>query len=83
MPFTVTGHAVGKSDYLRPLRNAGIPCIRTLRVTVGTIVDLIAAGRSNDEILQAYSYLEHEHLRAVLTYAAWRSEEQELPLTAG
>jgi uncharacterized protein (DUF433 family) len=61
----------------------GRPCIRNMRVTVGTIVGLIAAGRSEQEILQAYPYLEPEDLRAALTYAAWRAEERELPLVAG
>jgi uncharacterized protein (DUF433 family) len=61
----------------------GRPCIRNLRVTVGTIVGLFAAGRSDQEILQAYPYLEADDLRAALTYAAWRAEERELPLVAG
>ena len=46
----------------------GRPCIRNLRVTVGTIVGLFAAGRSEQEILQAYPYLQPEDLRATLTY---------------
>ncbi|MHB8474179.1 MAG: DUF433 domain-containing protein [Gammaproteobacteria bacterium] len=57
------------------------PCIRGLRVTVGTVVGLLAAGRTEDEILQAYPYLEHEDLRAALAYAAWRVEEIETTLT--
>ena len=61
----------------------GKPCIRNMRVTVGTIVGLFAAGRSEQEILQAYPYLEPDDLRAALTYAAWRAEERELPLAAG
>lgn len=61
----------------------GKPCIRHMRVTVGTIVGLIAAGRTQEEILQAYPYLEPEDLRAALAYAAWRAEERELPLVAG
>jgi uncharacterized protein (DUF433 family) len=48
----------------------GKPCIRNMRVTVGTIVGLFAAGRSEPEILQAYPYLEPGDLRAALTYAA-------------
>ena len=60
----------------------GKPCIRNLRVTVGTIVGLFAAGRSEQEILGAYPYLEPDDLRAALTYAAWRAEERELPLAA-
>ena len=58
----------------------GKPCIRGLRVTVGTIVGLLAAGHSFAEILKAYPYLEDDDLREALVYAAWRVEEIELPL---
>ena len=54
--------------------------MRGLRVTVGTIVGLMAAGHTEAQILQAYPYLELEDLREALAYAAWRSEETELPL---
>lgn len=60
----------------------GKPCIRGLRVTVGTVVGLVATGRSNAEILAAYPYLEEEDIRQALAYAAWRAEEIELPLPA-
>jgi uncharacterized protein (DUF433 family) len=59
----------------------GKPCIRGLRVTVGMIVGLLAAGHSSVEILNAYPYLEEEDIRAALAYAAWRVEEIELPLS--
>lgn len=49
-------------------------------MTVGTIVGLLAAGRTPEEILQAYPYLEPDDIRAALSYAAWRTEEAELPL---
>lgn len=58
----------------------GKPCIRGMRVTVGAVVGLIAAGHSFDEILAAYPYLEAEDLRESLRYAAWRVEEIEVPL---
>ena len=58
----------------------GKPCIRGLRVTVGTIVGLVAAGHSEAEILRLYPYLEAEDLRQALSYAAWRAEEIEVPL---
>ncbi|MEW6103487.1 MAG: DUF433 domain-containing protein [bacterium] len=58
----------------------GKPCIRGLRVTVGTIVGLVATGYSTTEILKAYPYLEDEDIREALAYAAWRAEEIELPL---
>ena len=61
----------------------GKPCIRGLRVTVGTIVGLIASDHSSDEILRLYPYLEEEDIREALTYAAWRAEEVELPLMTG
>lgn len=60
----------------------GKPCIRGLRVTVGTIVGLIVAGKSFAEILKAYPCLEEQDLREALSYAAWRVEEIELPLAA-
>ena len=58
----------------------GKACIRGLRVTVGTVVGLMAAGRSDAEILQAYPYLEQEDINQSLAYAAWRLEEREVPL---
>ncbi len=61
----------------------GKPCIRGLRVTVGTIVGLVAAGHSVADILRAYPYLEEEDVREALSYAAWRVEEIELPLVGG
>jgi uncharacterized protein (DUF433 family) len=61
----------------------GKPCLRGLRVTVGTVVGLVAAGKTPDEILVLYPYLEKEDIRQALAYAAWRAEEIELPLTHG
>ena len=58
----------------------GKPCIRGLRVTVGTIVGLVAAGRTSQEILALYPYLEEEDIRQALSYAAWRAEEIDVPL---
>ena len=65
---------------LDPNTMGGKPCIRGLRVTVGTLVGLLAAGRSVQEILAAYPYLEPEDISEALAYAAWRVEEIELPL---
>jgi uncharacterized protein (DUF433 family) len=56
----------------------GKPCIRGLRVTVGTIVGLVAAGHSAEDILKAYPYLEREDISQALAYAAWRVEEIEV-----
>ena len=63
-----------------PQTMGGKPCIRGLRVTVGTIVGLVAAGRSKEEILELYPYLEEPDIAEALSYAAWRAEEIEVPL---
>ncbi len=61
----------------------GKPCIRGLRVTIGTIVGLIASGNSHVEILKLYPYLEKDDIREALVYAAWRVMEIEPELAAG
>jgi uncharacterized protein (DUF433 family) len=67
---------------LDPSVMGGKPCVRGLRVTVGMILGLLAAGRSRDEILEAYPYLEAEDFDHCLAYAAWRMEEREVSLGA-
>ena len=51
-----------------------------MRVTVGTIIGLIASGATPDEILNDYPYLERDDITAALSYAEWRVEEIEVPL---
>lgn len=58
----------------------GKPCIRGMRVTVGMIVGMIAAGHSKGDVLNLYPYLESEDIDEALSYAAWRSEEVDIPL---
>jgi uncharacterized protein (DUF433 family) len=65
---------------LDPAVMGGKACVRGLRVTVGMIVGLLAAGRSREDILKAYPYLEAEDIDQALAYAAWRVEEREVPL---
>ena len=60
-----------------PAVMGGKPCIRGLRVTVGTILGLLATSQSRERILEAYPYLEAEDFDAALSYAAWRLEERE------
>ena len=60
----------------------GRPCIRGMRVTVGTVVGLVAAGHSREEILRLYPYLEPEDISEALAYAAWRSDEFEVPISS-
>ena len=59
----------------------GRPCIRGMRVTVGTVVGLVASGYSRGEILELYPYLEDADITDALEYAAWRAEEIDVPFT--
>ncbi len=63
-----------------PLVMGGKPCIRGTRVTVGTIVGLMASGSSTEEILRDYPYIEAVDIQSALSYAAWRSEEVDVPM---
>lgn len=67
---------------LDPQVMGGKPCIRGMRVTVGTIVGLLASGKVIDEVLEAYPYLEPDDIYEALSYAAWRAEEMEIPLAS-
>ncbi len=58
----------------------GRACIRGMRVTVSLIVNLVANGKSVEEILEAYPYLEAEDIRQALQYAALLAEESIHPL---
>lgn len=63
-----------------PAVMGGRPCIRGMRVTVGMIIGLLAGGRTREEILNSYPYLEAEDIDQSLAYAAWRVNEQEVSL---
>ncbi|WP_437690231.1 DUF433 domain-containing protein [Sorangium sp. So ce176] len=65
-----------------PAVMGGRPCIRGMKVTVGTIVGLLTAGHPIEKVLELYPYLERDDVMAALSYAAWRAEEVELPLKA-
>lgn len=66
-----------------PAVMGGKPCIRGLRMTVGTLVGLLACGESRERILTAYPYLEPQDFDEALAYAAWRLEEREEQLVVG
>jgi uncharacterized protein (DUF433 family) len=63
-----------------PAVMTGKPSLRGMRVTVSTILGLLAAGASRDKILKSYPYLEAADIDACLAYAAWKTQEYELPL---
>ncbi len=60
----------------------GKPCIRGIRVTVGTITGLLSTGITIEELLNLYPYLKKDDVYAALAYASWRAEEYELELEA-
>lgn len=65
----------------RPGQMGGKACIRGLRVTAAMLVSQIGAGRTIDEVLADYHYLERDDILQALQYAAWLAEGQDLPLT--
>jgi uncharacterized protein (DUF433 family) len=66
---------------LHPAVMGGKACIRGMRVTVGMIVGQVGAGRSIDQLLVDYPYLEREDILQALSYAAWLAEGREIELT--
>ena len=60
----------------------GKPCIRGMRVTVGMVVGALAAGRSVENLLADFSYLEEQDIREALAYAAELAQGREFPLAS-
>jgi uncharacterized protein (DUF433 family) len=67
---------------INPDQLDGLPCIRGLRIPVTTVVDMIAAGMSEDDILRDFPDLEREDIREALRYAAAAVRERQLPQQA-
>ncbi len=57
---------------IEPGKRGGKPCIRGLRITVYDVLDYLASGMSEEEILADFPDLTREDIRAVLAYAADR-----------
>ncbi len=68
------------ADHSKSFGNGGKPCIRGLRVTVGTITGLVASGHRSEDILKMYPYLEPEDIPAALSYATWLAESYDADL---
>lgn len=65
---------------MHPEVMGGNPCIRGMRVTVGMIVDAIAAGRTVQDLLTDFPYLEEQDIREALAYAASLAQGREIHL---
>jgi len=59
---------------VNPNQCGGRPCIRGLRIRVKDVLDLLAGGTSEQEILKDYPYLESADIRAVLEFASYQSD---------
>lgn len=60
---------------------AGKACIRGMRVPVSLILNLLANGQTEAEIIDAYPYLEPDDIKQSLLYAAWLACEKVHPIT--
>ena len=64
-------------DYItiEPGKRGGKPCIRSMRITVYDVLDWLASGRSETEILDDYPELTQDDIRACLAFAADREHQ--------
>jgi uncharacterized protein (DUF433 family) len=60
----------------------GVPCLRSLRIPVATVVGMVADGMGVEEILKAYPDLERDDISEALRYAAEAVREREIPLVS-
>jgi uncharacterized protein (DUF433 family) len=60
---------------IEPGKMGGKPCIRGMRITVSNVLDYLASGMSEDEILRDFPDLTREDIRACLAFAADRERK--------
>ena len=65
---------------VNPKQMNGMPCLRSLRIPVATVVGMVAEDMAAEEILRTYPDLEREDIREALQFAAEAVRERELPL---
>jgi uncharacterized protein (DUF433 family) len=63
-----------------PNQCGGRPCIRGMRIRVKDVLDMLACGANEGEILKSYPYLEREDIQASLEYAAAQVDHAVLSL---
>lgn len=59
---------------MEPGKCGGKPCIRGMRIRVMDVLDMLAAGMTEDEILDDFPYLERDDIKASLVFASRRME---------
>jgi len=75
----MTGTAAFDRITFEPGKMGGRACIRGMRITVSTIVGLVAEGETMVAILATWPDLEPEDVRQALAYAAWLTREEVMP----
>jgi uncharacterized protein (DUF433 family) len=63
---------------IEPGKRGGKPCIRGLRITVYDVLDYLASGMAQEEILRQFPYLTKEDIQACLAFAADRERKLEI-----
>lgn len=63
-----------------PGKLGGKACVRGMRMPVSVVLDLLADGASQDDILRDYPYLEAEDIAQCLGYAAWLARSRLVPV---
>jgi uncharacterized protein (DUF433 family) len=63
---------------IEPGKRGGKPCIRGLRITVYDVLEYLAAGMTQEQILRDFPYLTEEDIRACLAYAADRERRLQI-----
>jgi uncharacterized protein (DUF433 family) len=59
---------------VEPAKCGGRPCVRSLRIRVSDVLDLLAAGASHEEVLRDYPSLEEEDILVAIEYAARQAD---------
>jgi len=60
---------------IEPGKRSGKPCIRGMRITVQDVLEYLAGGMTEDEILQDFSELTRDDIKACLAFAADRERK--------
>lgn len=63
----------------QPQIMGGQACIRGMRISASLVINLVAHGKTREEILNEYPDLEGEDIQQALAYAAWLAREQIIP----
>ncbi len=64
---------------VEPGKRSGKPCIRGMRITVSDVLEYLASGMTEDEVLRDFPYLTRDDIRACLAFAADREKRLSIP----